>query len=32
VNPPFFFNCDFYYWLAPHGLCVPHLCIHYEKL
>ncbi len=23
--------CDFYYWLAPHGLCGPHLCIHYIK-
>ncbi len=26
-----FLICDFYYWLAPHGFCVPHLCIHYKK-
>jgi hypothetical protein len=25
------FNSDFYYWFAPHGLCAPHLCIHYGK-
>ncbi len=34
VNPFLFFNLlnyDFYYWLAPHGLCVPHLCICYGK-
>jgi len=27
-----FLNCDFYYWFAPHGLYVPHLCIHHEKI
>jgi hypothetical protein len=26
-----FLKIHFYCWLAPYGVCVPHLCMHYEK-